>query len=129
MLGEQHLVRRGHVGARNELEDVVGAVSERQRLGRNAMVRRERPFEGKSVAVGIARQPIGTAGHGGERRRTGAQRALVRSKLDDLLESQLPLKLLHGLAGLVGPERPYAFRRQTNEVTTRHRPYPVAERG
>jgi hypothetical protein len=60
--------------------------------------------EAVGTAVGVAVQLRGRTRDRLERGREGAERSLVRGELDDQVEPELALDLLHGLAGLVWDE-------------------------
>src|SRR5262249_15481307 len=70
----------------------------------HAVLLRERRAQPPGAAVGVAVQLGDAAGERVERRRKGAERALVRGELDAALETELALHLLDRLARLVRNE-------------------------
>ena len=83
--------------------------------------RSERSFsdflkQGETVAIRIAAEGIQRRPPRLQRQRAGAQRVLVGRQLDDVVETQLPLEFLDGLARLIRREPLHAIGCQRQKV-------------
>jgi len=94
---------RGH--AANQVDQLVGAVAEAQFLGRDAVMRGQRPAQVVSSRVRVAmKRKCGTR-HSLDGFRRGPVRVLVRRELHDVIDAELALQLVFGFAWLVRRQR------------------------
>jgi hypothetical protein len=99
---------------REIVDDSVGACAGRNLFEADVVPLGESGPQPVGAAVGIAVQLLRFAGQRLQRRGKGAERPLVRSKLDDALEPELALNLLDRLSGLVRDE--VAYRRLEERI-------------
>ncbi|MBV6418000.1 MAG: hypothetical protein CMLOHMNK_02779 [Steroidobacteraceae bacterium] len=105
---------------REQHQHVVRAVAERQLRGRDIEARRERLLQRVAAAVGID-PGVGERGaHRRERRRTRAERILVRGELDDIAEPELARQLADRFAGRVRGDAAHARARELGRVLAAH---------
>ena len=99
---------------RDELQDIVAAIAEHDRLRRYRELRSKRALERKRIAVGIACQFSRCSRNRSKRLRTGSARILVRRELDDRrwIEIVFTRQFLDRLAWHVTRNLANVFRRE-----------------
>src|SRR6185312_17536445 len=119
VLRVDRLVARLQERVRDELEDVVAAVAEHDRLGGDAEACGDRRLECEAVAVGIARDLGHRRRHRGRHRGARSARVLVGRELDDRrgIEAELARELVDRLAGDVRRNAPDVRRRPPGDVS------------
>ena len=119
VLGVDRGRARCEEGARGQVEDVVGTVSQHDRVRRDAEFFRQLRLQRETGAVGIQGHVVQCVLRRRQGHRTGAERVLVRCELDDVgfVQSQFARKFGNGFARLVRGDRTHVRRR---EFTTIH---------
>src|SRR5205823_8945816 len=83
VLRVDRVVARTKESVRDELQYIVAAIAEYDRLGRYRELRGQRGLQCKRIAVGIACQFGRRSSNRSKRLRAGSARVLVRRELDD----------------------------------------------
>ena len=103
VFGENRFVAFLQVGPGNQIQHIVGTVTQRQLRALHTQFFRQGRFQGKRGAIRIQMQLVKML-EGMKSLVAGAQRILVTGQFDDIGDAQLTLQLLDGLARLVGLE-------------------------
>ena len=96
--GKHGLVTGTQDALDQDLEQLVGAGAEDQRVGRDAKLRRQRLAQVVAGTVGVAVQALRGLDRGVERPSRRSQRRFVRRQLDRTVDPELALELLDRLA-------------------------------
>jgi len=120
VLTEHRVQARRQVGARHQLENVVGAVTQGHLIQLDAALLGQQGLQGKTVTVRITGQLVQCFADCGQRFRTRAQRVFVARQFDDArrIQIQLARQFVHGLARNVWRKLLHARLCQSEEVAT-----------
>ncbi|MND89783.1 hypothetical protein D3C80_818530 [compost metagenome] len=120
MLAEHGVQARCQISTRNQFQDVVGTVAQRDLIEFDAALLGQQALEGKTVAVRITGQLGQRIADRRQRLGTSAQRVFVARQLDDAgwIEVQLTRQFVHGLARNVRRKLLHARLCQSEEIAT-----------
>ena len=120
MLAENRVQAGCEVGARDQFEDVVGAVAERHLVDTDAISFGQLLLEYETIAVGIARQLVELRPDRLDGFRAGTQGVLIARQFDDRcrIEVELTRQFVYRLARHVGRQFLHSWLSQGEEITT-----------
>ncbi len=90
---------------RDQVEDVVGSIPERDLFGRNAELRGQPVLEIIAIGIGIEPNLLARPANRVAHPRRAAERVFIRRELVGIADAELALELLDRLAGQVGRQR------------------------
>ena len=119
MLTEHGIQARRQVGPRYQLQNVVGAVTQRHLIKLHAATLSQQALEGKTVAIRITRQFGQLVTNGLQRLRARTHRIFIAGQFDDgcRVYAQLSRQFVHRLARDVRRKLLYARLRQGEKIT------------
>ena len=115
VLAEHRIQARRQVSARDQLQNVIGAIAQGHLIQLDAALLGQQGLERETVAVRVAGQLRERIADGCQRLGAGAQRVFVACQFDDAgrIEVQLARQFVHGLARNVRRKLLHARLRQS----------------
>ena len=104
VLAEHRIQAGGQIGTGHQLENIVGAITQRHLADLHATALRQGAFQSEAITIGIARQLTQSLTNRVQRSRAGAQRVFVAGQFDDLqrVEIQLARQLINRFTRHIG---------------------------